>query len=268
MESTMMFLLLIGLGIPCICINIYDAKQCKKYEVKTKKENIKEIKKQEVTNKSNGIPKIVIAIIVGCTAWFLGSVTTEIKMQQEIEQLELQHAEEIPNLTNQYSEEIYELNNEHYEEINKLQEQINEYKEETNELQNKINELENELKQKEAENVQQINNNTNSYSYSNNSYDGDNDGDDQYDNEYADPDDIYIDENGNIIYDKYGTNRYQSNNENKTTGYGNYFIARGNSYYHKSSSCKFLEGAETERVTEDQAISRGKHQCNCIKYGY
>ena len=35
--------------------------------------------------------------------------------------------------------------------------------------------------------------------------DNDNDGDDQYDDEYADPDDIYIDENGNIIYDKDGS---------------------------------------------------------------
>lgn len=35
--------------------------------------------------------------------------------------------------------------------------------------------------------------------------DNDNDGDDQYDDEYADPDDIYIDENGNIIYDKNGS---------------------------------------------------------------
>lgn len=219
-------------------------------------------------NKSNGIQKIATVIIVGCIAWLLGSLTTEMKMEQEIRQLELQHAGEISSLTNQYSEETYELDNEHYEEINELQEQINKYKEETNELQNKVNELENKLKQKETEDVKQTTNNTDNYSYNYNSYDSDNDGDDQYDDEYADPDDIYIDENGNIIYDKYGTKRYQSNNENESAGYGNYFIARGNSYYHKSSSCKFLEGADTERVTEDQAISRGKHQCNCIKYGY
>jgi hypothetical protein len=35
--------------------------------------------------------------------------------------------------------------------------------------------------------------------------DNDNDGDDQYDDEYGDPDDIYIDKNGNIIYDKDGS---------------------------------------------------------------
>ena len=226
------------------------------------------MKQLKASNKPNCIVNIAIVIIVGCIAWFLGSATTEVKMLQEIEQLELQYTEEISNLTNQYSEETYELNNEHYEEINKLQEQINEYEEETYELQNKINELEDELKQKETEDAKQITNNINDYSYNNNSYDGDNDGDDQYDDEYADPDDIYIDENGIIIYDKYGTKRYQPNNENGSTGCGNYFIARGNSYYHNSSSCKFLEGAETERVTEDQAINRGKHQCNCIKYGY
>lgn len=40
---------------------------------------------------------------------------------------------------------------------------------------------------------------------SNSGTDNDNDGDDNYDDEYADVDDIYIDENGNIIYDKDGS---------------------------------------------------------------
>ncbi len=197
-------------------------------------------------NKSNGVQKIVTVIIVGCIAWLLGSLTTEMKMEQEIRQLELQHAGEISGLTNQYSEEAYELNNEYYEEINELQEQINDYKEETNELQNKINELENELKQKETENVQQINNNTNSYSYNNNSYDSDNDGDDQYDNEYADPDDIYIDENGNIIYDKYGTSRNSSFNnarDNVTTNeptQAKYYYTSSGKSYHSSKNCPTL----------------------------
>ena len=204
------------------------------------------MKQLKTSNKPNCIVNIAIVIIVGCIAWFLGSATTEVKMLQEIEQLELQYTEEISNLTNQYSEETYELNNEHYEEINKLQEQINEYEEETYELQNKINELEDELKQKETEAAKQISNNTNSYSYNNNSYDGDNDGDDQYDNEYADADDIYIDENGIIIYDKYGTNRnsnFNSARENVTTNeptQAKYYYTSGGKSYHNNKNCPTL----------------------------
>ena len=41
--------------------------------------------------------------------------------------------------------------------------------------------------------------------YPNSGNDSDGDGDDNTDDEYADPDDIYIDENGNIIYDKNGS---------------------------------------------------------------
>ena len=45
-------------------------------------------------------------------------------------------------------------------------------------------------------------------------------------------------------------------------------LARGNSYYHNSPNCKYLQGADTDRVTEEEAISNGKHECNCVKYGY
>ena len=42
------------------------------------------------------------------------------------------------------------------------------------------------------------------------------------------------------------------------------YISSGNSYYHKSSSCKFLNGASAQKV--DKSSVGGKHACNCIKY--
>lgn len=42
------------------------------------------------------------------------------------------------------------------------------------------------------------------------------------------------------------------------------YISSGNSYYHKSSSCKFLNGASAHKV--DKSSVGGKHACNCIKY--
>ena len=42
------------------------------------------------------------------------------------------------------------------------------------------------------------------------------------------------------------------------------YIASGNSYYHKSSSCKFIRGASVKAVSINNV--GGKHACNCIKY--
>lgn len=42
------------------------------------------------------------------------------------------------------------------------------------------------------------------------------------------------------------------------------YIAKGNSYYHKSASCKFIKGADVSKV--DISDVGGKHPCNCIKY--
>lgn len=42
------------------------------------------------------------------------------------------------------------------------------------------------------------------------------------------------------------------------------YIASGNSYYHKSSSCKFLRGASARAVGINNV--GGQHACNCIKY--
>ena len=42
------------------------------------------------------------------------------------------------------------------------------------------------------------------------------------------------------------------------------YIASGNSYYHKSSSCKFIRGASVKAVGINNV--GGKYACNCIKY--
>ncbi len=63
--------------------------------------------------------------------------------------------------------------------------------------------------------------------------------------------------------------RYQGNYDDiETSEDGDYYTARGNSYYHNSPNCEFLEGADTDRTTKEEAESNGKHECNCIKYGY
>ena len=80
----------------------------------------------------------------------------------------------------------------------------------------------------------------------------------------------------------YNEPTYTYNNDDEETGYkyqgnyddietsedGDYYTARGNSYYHNSPNCEFLEGADTDRTTKEEAESNGKHECNCIKYGY
>ena len=56
--------------------------------------------------------------------------------------------------------------------------------------------------------------------------DSDNDGDDNTDDEYADPDDVYIDANGNIIYDKNGGTDYADPNDVTIDGNGNIIYKR------------------------------------------
>ena len=41
-------------------------------------------------------------------------------------------------------------------------------------------------------------------------------------------------------------------------------MANGNSYYHKSASCKFIRGASVKAVGINNV--GGKHACNCMKY--
>lgn len=68
--------------------------------------------------------------------------------------------------------------------------------------------------------------------------DSDGDGDDNTDNEYADPDDVYIDENGNIIYDKYGQDDYADPDNVSIDGDGN-IIYRRNKRNRKKDSLEF-----------------------------
>ena len=42
------------------------------------------------------------------------------------------------------------------------------------------------------------------------------------------------------------------------------YIAKGNSYYHKSANCKFINGADVSKV--DISDVGGKYPCNCMKY--
>lgn len=68
--------------------------------------------------------------------------------------------------------------------------------------------------------------------------DSDGDGDDNTDNEYADPDDVYIDENGNIIYDKYGQDDYADPDNVSIDENGN-IIYRRNKHNRKKDSLEF-----------------------------
>ena len=55
-----------------------------------------------------------------------------------------------------------------------------------------------------------------------------------------------------------------SSNETSSSSGKTVYIAKGNSYYHNSSSCKFLNGASAYGV--DLNNVGGKHACNCVKY--
>ncbi len=216
--------------------------------------------------------KITSSMIIFTVAFFcfsiccccIGMMTDN--TQEPIKE-ETSYDEELAEIKEQYEQQIAELNNTiaaKDEEINDLKQQMDEQNEIIFSKQEEIYELENQLET------------TKDDSYiSHNEYiagnDSDNDGDNQYDNEYADPDRIYIDENGNIIYDDHNNNyNYPSYNvdNSDSSDDGDYYIARGNSYYHNNSNCEYLQGADTDRVTEEEAISNGKYECNCVKYGY
>ncbi|CEQ02985.1 Uncharacterised protein [[Clostridium] sordellii] len=55
-----------------------------------------------------------------------------------------------------------------------------------------------------------------------------------------------------------------SSKENSSSSGQTVYIANGNSYYHNSPSCKFLNGASAYGV--DLNNVGGKHACNCVKY--
>ena len=60
----------------------------------------------------------------------------------------------------------------------------------------------------------------------------------------------------------YNNSSNSNNNSNYNSGSGSYYVAAGNRYYHKTPSCKFLEGAPTTLVSD---VSN-KFPCNCVKY--
>ena len=55
-----------------------------------------------------------------------------------------------------------------------------------------------------------------------------------------------------------------SSSGSSSTGGRTVYVASENSYYHGSSSCKFLNGASVTAVDINNVD--GKHACNCIKY--
>ena len=65
-----------------------------------------------------------------------------------------------------------------------------------------------------------------------------------------------------VVYKKPSSSSSSSGSSN--LGGRTVYIASGNSYYHKSASCKFLRGASVKAVGINNV--GGKHACNCVKY--
>lgn len=65
-----------------------------------------------------------------------------------------------------------------------------------------------------------------------------------------------------VVYKKPSSSSSSSGSSN--SGGRTVYIASGNSYYHKSASCKFLRGASVKAVGINNV--GGKHACNCVKY--
>ena len=65
-----------------------------------------------------------------------------------------------------------------------------------------------------------------------------------------------------VVYKKPSSSSSSGGSSN--SGGRTVYIASGNSYYHKSSSCKFLRGASVKAVGINNV--GGKHPCNCVKY--
>lgn len=65
-----------------------------------------------------------------------------------------------------------------------------------------------------------------------------------------------------VVYKKPSSSSSSSGSSN--SGGRMVYIASGNSYYHKSASCKFLRGASVKAVGINNV--GGKHACNCVKY--
>lgn len=67
-----------------------------------------------------------------------------------------------------------------------------------------------------------------------------------------------------VVYKPSSSSSNNSSSGGSSSGGKAVYIAPGNSYYHASSSCKFLRGASVQAVGINNV--GGKHPCNCIKY--
>lgn len=67
-----------------------------------------------------------------------------------------------------------------------------------------------------------------------------------------------------VVYKKPSSSSSSSSSGSSSSGGRTVYIASGNSYYHKTSSCKFLRGASVKAVSINNV--GGKHACNCMKY--
>lgn len=192
----------------------------------------------------------IITIIVALIVLFMFSSKTLIKREQLDEYKEI--GSKLEKLNQEYSE--YEDNNyddiQKYEDLsNKFEEIEEEYenykdkypevtkddiasaKEEVDEYYKEVVELE-EAKKDKYKNESSSSSSSNSYS-SNSSSSGS---------------------------DKHNNHNHDNSSNDKHIGKSVY-IAKGNSYYHAISNCKYLEGAKTSYVT--LTYSMDKHECNC-----
>lgn len=67
-----------------------------------------------------------------------------------------------------------------------------------------------------------------------------------------------------VVYKKPSSSSSNSSSGSSSSSGRTVYIASGNSYYHKSSSCKFIRGASVKAVSINNV--GGKHACNCMKY--
>ena len=67
-----------------------------------------------------------------------------------------------------------------------------------------------------------------------------------------------------VVYKKPSSSSSSSSGGSPSSRGRTVYIASGNSYYHKSDSCKFIRGASVKAVGINNV--GGKHACNCMKY--
>lgn len=70
-------------------------------------------------------------------------------------------------------------------------------------------------------------------------------------------------ESNKVVNDTSNTNN-KGQSSTQSSGGTSVYIADGNKYYHKTSSCKFIKGLSTHKVKLEDYPN--KYQCNCWKY--